>query len=78
MTSRSAAVVGVGGSDESKRALDWAADEATQRQRPLRIVHAVDHPRFELDDFPSAYDVFADAAGNDAVKVALHREQPRR
>jgi len=27
--------------------------------------------RFELDDFSKAYDVFADAAGNDAVKVAL-------
>src|SRR5215510_3402078 len=32
--------------------------------------------RFQLDDFAEAYDVFADAAGNDAVKVALHREQP--
>jgi alcohol dehydrogenase len=32
--------------------------------------------RFELDDFPKAYDVFADAAGNDAVKVALHRAPP--
>jgi alcohol dehydrogenase len=30
--------------------------------------------RFQLDDFAEAYDVFADAAGNDAVKVALHRE----
>ena len=30
--------------------------------------------RFGLGDFAEAYDVFADAAGNDAVKVALHRE----
>ncbi|HYJ68817.1 MAG TPA: zinc-dependent alcohol dehydrogenase family protein [Nocardioidaceae bacterium] len=29
--------------------------------------------RFRLDDFMAAYDVFTDAAGNDAVKVALRR-----
>jgi alcohol dehydrogenase len=30
--------------------------------------------RFQLDDFLSAYEVFADAASSDAVKVAVHRE----
>lgn len=34
-------VVGTDGSDESARALDWAAAEATLRGRPLKIVHTV-------------------------------------
>jgi nucleotide-binding universal stress UspA family protein len=32
-------VVGVDGSEESRHALDWAADEAVRRDVPLRIVH---------------------------------------
>lgn len=35
-------VVGTDGSDESARALEWAAAEAAMRERPLRIVHAVE------------------------------------
>jgi nucleotide-binding universal stress UspA family protein len=34
-------VVGVDGSDPSRAAMRWAADEAVRRDRPLRIVHAV-------------------------------------
>jgi nucleotide-binding universal stress UspA family protein len=34
-------VVGVDGSDPSRVAMRWAADEAVRRDRPLRIVHAV-------------------------------------
>ncbi len=33
-------VVGVDGSDDALRALDWAADEAARHGWPLRIVHA--------------------------------------
>ncbi|HEU5023495.1 MAG TPA: universal stress protein [Spirillospora sp.] len=35
-------VVGIDGSECANRALDWAADEAVRRSRPLHIVHAVD------------------------------------
>ncbi|MFB4298498.1 universal stress protein [Actinomadura sp. NTSP31] len=35
-------VVGTDGSDCADRALDWAADEAIRRHRPLKIVHALD------------------------------------
>ncbi|GAA1876982.1 universal stress protein [Actinomadura bangladeshensis] len=34
-------VAGTDGSDGSARALDWAAAEATLRERPLKIVHTV-------------------------------------
>ncbi|MEU6657698.1 universal stress protein [Streptomyces sp. NPDC046821] len=40
-------VVGVDGSDGSLAALDWAADEAMRRGRPLRIVHASLWERYE-------------------------------
>ena len=33
-------VVGVDGSDDALRALDWAADEAARHGWSLRIVHA--------------------------------------
>lgn len=35
-----AIIVGVDGSDHSRRAVEWAAEEAVRRKRPLRIVHA--------------------------------------
>lgn len=35
-----AIIVGVDGSDHSRRAVEWAAEEAVRRERPLRIVHA--------------------------------------
>ncbi|MFD0899165.1 universal stress protein [Actinomadura sediminis] len=35
-------VVGADGSDDAGRALDWSADEAVLRDRPLHIVHAVE------------------------------------
>ncbi|MFC5723956.1 universal stress protein [Streptomyces gamaensis] len=39
--------VGIDGSDNSLRALDWAADEAVRRGLPLRIVHASVWERYE-------------------------------
>ena len=42
MTSPGAVVVGVDGSEPSRRAVRWAAEEAGLRRVPLRIVHAID------------------------------------
>lgn len=42
MTSHGAVVVGVDGSEASRRAVRWAAEEAGLRRGTLRIVHAVD------------------------------------
>ena len=39
-------VVGIDGSDEADRALEWAAAEAVLRGRPLHIVHAVESRPF--------------------------------
>src|SRR5947207_8128914 len=38
-------VVGVDGSDASRGAVHWAADEAARGGRPLKIVHALGTPR---------------------------------
>lgn len=38
-------VVGVDGSEESRRALAWAAADARRRGAPLRVVHAYEGPR---------------------------------
>ncbi|WP_447034644.1 universal stress protein [Streptomyces sp. DSM 118878] len=40
-------IVGVDGSEPSLRAVDWAADEAAQRQVPLRVVHGCLWERYE-------------------------------
>lgn len=40
-------VVGVDGSDDSFRALDWAADEAMRHELPLRLVYASRWERYE-------------------------------
>jgi len=37
-------VVGIDGSEASRAALRWAADEAKQRGAALRVVHTWDHP----------------------------------
>ncbi len=37
-------VVGVDGSDNARRALEWALDEAGRRQARLRVVHVWDAP----------------------------------
>jgi nucleotide-binding universal stress UspA family protein len=39
-TSRTSVVVGVDGSEHSRRALEWAAAEARLRGAPLHVLHA--------------------------------------
>src|SRR5690348_9574471 len=41
-------IVGTDASADADRAVDWAADEAALRRRPLRIVHSLDKARREL------------------------------
>jgi nucleotide-binding universal stress UspA family protein len=55
MTTKPAAlvVVGVDGSAESLRAVDWTAEEARLRHRPLRIVHAFLWPLMRVPLGPS-------------------------
>jgi nucleotide-binding universal stress UspA family protein len=38
-------VVGIDGSDQSRRALEWALEEARLRRLPLRVVHTWTYPR---------------------------------
>ncbi|WP_412538755.1 universal stress protein [Longispora sp. K20-0274] len=45
-------VVGVDGSELALAAVDWAADAAALRGRPLRIVHASIWPQMRLPDGP--------------------------
>ncbi|QKW37012.1 universal stress protein [Actinomadura sp. NAK00032] len=46
--------IGTDGSGESTRALDWAAAEAALRERPLRIVHAVESWPYTTAHFAQA------------------------
>jgi nucleotide-binding universal stress UspA family protein len=41
-------VVGTDGSPRADVAVEWAADEAALRHRPLRIVHAVEHWEYDI------------------------------
>ena len=73
--SRTSVVVGVDGSEHSRRALEWAAGEARLRDAPLRIVHAFP---FELPRAGGS-DPFVDAATQALRDVAAraHRLDPR-
>jgi nucleotide-binding universal stress UspA family protein len=45
---RPSVIVGVDGSEDSRRALHWAAAHAGRRRLPLRVLHAVDFPHSQL------------------------------
>jgi nucleotide-binding universal stress UspA family protein len=47
-------VVGVDGSEESRKALAWAVEEARRWNAPLRVVHAWRPPRASVFDAPAA------------------------
>jgi nucleotide-binding universal stress UspA family protein len=75
---RGPVVVGVSGSPESDRAVDWGADFAAASHRPLLLVHTVGHGEVR----PSAEDVAeteqaAAEAGRPVVDAALRRAAAR-
>ncbi|MEU6040940.1 universal stress protein [Actinomadura sp. NPDC047616] len=56
-------LVGTDGSDSAHRAVQWAADEAAVRHRPLLIVHSLDSALYAAPLFaaPQAVDALTDA-----------------
>ncbi|MEV5845283.1 universal stress protein [Streptomyces sp. NPDC051985] len=72
-------VVGVDGSEPSLRAVDWAADEATLRGLPLRLVYASLWERYEGTDL--AHDLHQpseEITADDIVDTAARRARQRR
>ncbi|MEV5276987.1 universal stress protein [Streptomyces sp. NPDC052811] len=67
-------VVGVDGSEQSLRAVDWATDEATRRGLPLRIVYASLWEHYE----GAAYDYGAPYTSDRALADALLSEASAR
>jgi nucleotide-binding universal stress UspA family protein len=66
-------VVGVDDSAPSYAALDWAIAEATRRQAPLRLVHAIESPHHGLVPLVrSTSDTAGTSTANNAVR-ALER-----
>lgn len=69
-------VVGVDGSRQSLRALEWAAQSAHLRQRPLLIVHALPRYQYDVPFYPPGRWEAAKADGEEIVAeaVAVARE----
>jgi len=71
-------VVGVDGSEAGLRAVDWAADEATVRGLPLRLVYASLWERYEgaglADDLGKPSE---EVMAEDVVRAAARRAQAR-
>ncbi|MGW0196538.1 universal stress protein [Nonomuraea sp. NPDC003201] len=59
-------IVGADGSENSRAALEWAADDAYRMRVPLRIVHAMDRSPYQIRKYPI-----------DALPDALRREGQR-
>ena len=65
-------VVGVDGSDDSRKALAWAADEARLRGRPLRVVMAWSYLMPEGPDGPEPFQPdYSAADANRALKEVV-------
>lgn len=72
-------VVGIDGSDESDRALRWAAAEAVLRGRPLHIVHALESWPYKAPLFmPAETTERMTRAGRRLLRAARERVQERR
>jgi nucleotide-binding universal stress UspA family protein len=71
-------VVGTDGSDESDRALQWAAGEAALRGRPLHIVHALESWPYRAPLFrPAETTERMTGAGRRLLTAARERVQER-
>ncbi len=63
-------VVGVDGSPGSRRALEWAVDEAHRRDAVLQVVHAWTYPPTEFAVVPEEFAVAAAEIATEAVEEA--------
>jgi nucleotide-binding universal stress UspA family protein len=72
-------VVGTDGSEHADRAVEWAADEAIRRHRPLHIVHAV-QPWIPVAPMlpPAEVTVSLEEAGNAILEEAERLARKRR
>ncbi|MFA1547939.1 universal stress protein [Actinomadura chokoriensis] len=72
-------VIGTDGSDESARALEWAAAEAALRERPLHIVHAIEGRPYTTRHFAQPETALrVTRAGRSVLAAARARVQERR
>ncbi|MEU3558268.1 universal stress protein [Streptomyces fragilis] len=72
-------VVGVDGSEQSLRAVDWAADEAALHGLPLRLVHASLWERYEGPALAEdVRELPGEVSGEDILRVAALRAGRRR
>ncbi|MBW8793414.1 MAG: universal stress protein [Streptomyces sp.] len=72
-------VVAVDGSEPSLRAVDWAADEATVRGLPLRLVYASLWERYEGTQLAAdPHKPSEETMAEDIVQVAARRARSRR
>ncbi|MFB7510384.1 universal stress protein, partial [Streptomyces broussonetiae] len=70
-------VVGVGGSDSSLQAVDWAADETARHGLPLRLVHASLWERHEGARDRVVVGAGARSGGAGAVRFAVREAEVR-
>jgi nucleotide-binding universal stress UspA family protein len=76
-TTRPNVIVGVDGSESSRRALHWAAAQAGRRRLPLRVLHAVDLPRREVAiGRPETIDIAAARRLVDSAVADVERTWP--
>ncbi|MFP5380329.1 MAG: universal stress protein, partial [Vicinamibacteria bacterium] len=71
-TSEGAVVVGIDGSPDAERGLDWAIAEAVDRTLPLHVVHALPPP---VGDVPLAADEYRELASEAERHVAEARRR---
>ncbi|WP_035792157.1 universal stress protein [Kitasatospora mediocidica] len=71
-------VAAIGGSEDSARVVDWAADEAARQGRPLQVAHAWRWSRYETDETGSADYVRARQVVQDMLSEAANRATARR
>ncbi|MFG2006830.1 universal stress protein [Spirillospora sp. NPDC048911] len=66
-------IVGADGSRYADRAVEWAADEAARRSRPLHIVHTVARRPYDIPLYPPQGELEAEARAGQQVIVAAEK-----